>query len=97
MKPKLDGKQLTELAQYLVGTCNTLREGMMILGWGQMDEEDAEARITVEGEIFCCSCCDWWCDADEARSDGGGEDVCLDCCRQPTESDEETDDEDDDD
>lgn len=46
--------------------------------------EDALDPILVEAidsEIFCCSCCEWWCELSEIATDveGNAKDCCTDC------------------
>lgn len=48
------------------------------------DGEDANDPVlaeAIDSEIFCCSCCEWWCELNEAAldKDGDSKDCCTDC------------------
>ena len=69
-----------KLADNLQGTCKSIDDGLR-----DIDREDDELTIDehreLDGLVFECAECGWWCEAGEANEnpDGSGEDLCDDC------------------
>lgn len=72
------------LVDALQGTCGDLpaeHEGL----WNNRAFCDM-----VDGQIFRCEVCEWWCELSEMGSDGQSQGVCYECCRDndiPTDQD----------
>ncbi len=73
---------MTDIIEYLQGTCNTLQEACEIFG---IEEDDLtlDQLKEIDEEIFLCDGCGWWCCLSEEEvddSDGGlGLRLCSDC------------------
>lgn len=69
---------IKELAEDLVGTARSLRDGMRACNLEDENEEDIAVKIEEVGEIFLCDQCGWWCSMDELNN-LGEEQLCDDC------------------
>lgn len=68
---------LDEVISDLMGTCSNLKTALDNQG---ISEDDQEALEYIDGEIFLCSECGWWCENYE-RNSFEDEDICDDCYR----------------
>ncbi len=69
--------QVSDLVQYLIGTCHSLAEGCAACGFEE-EELTPEMLQAIDEEIFQCNGCGWWeevCD----RNDLNGDALCSDC------------------
>jgi len=69
--------QVSDLVQYLIGTCHSLAEGCTACGFEE-EELTPEMLQAIDEEIFQCNGCGWWeevCD----RNDLNGDALCSDC------------------
>ncbi len=64
-----------ELIDHLQGTCLSLEQACEDLG---LEVDDVDTDL-LDGEVFLCAQCGWWCEACEANEGPDGEDVCDDC------------------
>jgi hypothetical protein len=54
-------KKLTqELIEYLIGTCQSLDEGMSTL---EIEDEELIDLEMIDDQMFRCEECSWWCEA----------------------------------
>lgn len=78
-RPYIDGSIIHEIIEYLQGTCNSLSYA---LEWYDIEESELTSEQTsqIDGDIFNCSCCGWWCElSEEADTTMSGEQVCEGC------------------
>lgn len=61
---------IQERIEELRGTCDSFDD---IDDFSQAELEE------LDGEIFCCDTCGWWCEISEAEANDGGQDICGDC------------------
>lgn len=69
------GSRVRDLIDYLQGTCHSLQEGLEQMGIDDLTQEEHEV---LDGEIFCCETCDWWCERGEESQESHNN--CTDCC-----------------
>ncbi|MEP1253737.1 MAG: hypothetical protein ABJI29_03205 [Alphaproteobacteria bacterium] len=69
--------------EYLRGTADTLSAALIAFDAEDL-EDDTEFLARLDGEIFNCSQCGWWCEIDEEASDDIDSDelVCVDCASE---------------
>lgn len=77
----LTDQQLTELADYVRGTCLTIDEALAVFDVSCPADLSLLVTLALESEheIMRCDCCGWWCDCDEVETDKNDEVHCLDC------------------
>ena len=65
-----------QLIEYLQGSSNTLNEGVQTIYGDQFDDSDLDENQheQIDGEIFCCDNCGWWCEVSDR-----GQEFCSDC------------------
>jgi len=68
--------RISEIIEYLKGTCESLDSGCHVCGC-TFDDLSVEELQELDGEIFMCGECNWWCELSEANGDDGS--VCTDC------------------
>jgi hypothetical protein len=86
---KATPSEITEIADYLRGSCRTMSEGIeAVLGDKQIDEDDAAVRVQDVGEIELCDGCGWWCETSEMH-DGVCDDCAPDTCPECGEEESE--------
>lgn len=72
----MDGK-VQAIADDLQGTCQSLGEVLERHGISELTQDE---HVELDGLVFCCEGCSWWCEASEANENpNGGDDVCDDC------------------
>lgn len=74
--------EIAKLAEYLLGTCNSVHAGIEACGTPcQSDEDELEIAIRVEQdhEMFCCDGCGWWFEDSEMTGDNLPDQMCPDC------------------
>lgn len=67
-----------ELIEALKGTCDSMEQHLP----DGMVEDDLtfEDLATLDGEIFLCTQCGWWCESSECNdTDNGVDQLCNDC------------------
>lgn len=71
-------KTVDEIASELQGSCHSLNE---VLERNNMEgaDNDAEFCASLDSLVFCCECCNWWCEVSEMADDGGAQGICFDC------------------
>lgn len=70
---------VANLAAELEGTCQSLEQACDKVGIDR-DTLTQDEHTELDGLVFCCAVCDWWCEACEANENpDGGDDVCDDC------------------
>lgn len=74
-------EQLDQLGAYLLGTCQSVDDGLAALGLSE--NEDLEEALRDECQVERCACCAWWCEYTELE-EVDGEPLCEDC-REPEE------------
>lgn len=70
-----------KIAEALRGTCDQLSSVLEQHDLMEL-EDDAEFLEWLDGEIFRCDDCGWWCPTDEEASEDAGREgelVCRDC------------------
>lgn len=76
---QLSTEQIYRLADYLMGTCNSLDGALdALFGIDSAMELHAESLELLENEVFLCSECGWWAETSETE-DRDGDVVCQDC------------------
>lgn len=65
--------RVEEVAEELVGTCESLRDVVT-----DAECDDAEFLQALEELVFCCEACGWWHLVEELHNEGS-EDLCPDC------------------
>lgn len=73
--------RVQRLADELQGTCRSLGETCEALGFDQ-DDLTQDEHMELDGLVFSCAQCDWWCEACEANEnvhDPDAGDLCDDC------------------
>lgn len=68
----------TQLAHELIGTCDS-RDPQEELG------DDSVLLAEFDMLAFCCDCCGWWCDMDEANDAPNGQGFVCDDCKEDDE------------
>lgn len=66
--------RVRDLIDYLQGTCKSLEEGLEQMGISELTQDE---HAVLDGEIFCCDTCSWWCEASEEAEEFPGR--CTDC------------------
>ena len=79
---ELTDKQITEIIDYLQGSCNALDDAIHLITEGEANilEEVSNWRELcdrLDQAHFLCSKCGWWSEAGDYAE--GEEDVCSDC------------------
>jgi hypothetical protein len=70
------------VVHHVVGTCTeTIESALEKLGLDPALEDDAAFLEAVDGEVFECTGCGWWC-FQPASESAVGEWVCEDCADQ---------------
>lgn len=70
------------LADALQGTCMSIEDGCEQVGIDH-DAMTVEEHQELDGLVFLCDQCGWWCEACEANENpGGGGDLCDDCAEE---------------
>lgn len=54
-----------QVANYLVGTLGSVTSSLLILDPDPELENNTDFCSHLDGMIFCCEVCDWWCDNGE--------------------------------
>lgn len=70
-----------EVINRLSGTCESI-SSIIERDYPGMAEDDLDSNDhdSIDGEIFCCGDCGWWCDNDEMMlNEETGEEKCNDC------------------
>lgn len=80
----LSEDQVKELAEYLLGTCNSIYDGFAMIGVDK-DRVAAQSFDAIDAQIFLCDTCGWW----YPESENSGQQTCTDCNEQEIEEDEE--------
>lgn len=67
------------LIDRLRGTTGSIEMECQSLGLSDLDDDVTAA---VDAEIFCCTCCGWWCGIEEEMSEDFALDelTCEQCC-----------------
>ena len=78
-KRTLMDEQLNELTANLDGTCNSL--SLFLDDNFGIDEDELTAgdHTDIDGAIFQCTECGWWCPQEENVAEDGEEWICRDC------------------
>lgn len=71
--------QLTELKDYLQGSCNSTDEAMYTLFGLSEDDLTKEQIEDIWGDIFQCSACGWWYEMSEESGTDESELICNNC------------------
>lgn len=72
-------KKIQQLADYLLGTCKTVGEGMAASGIDGLDDSNAQTKL-LQADIELCVNCYWWHEVHELQhneDEGGG--ICEQC------------------
>jgi len=76
MTPK-EEQEWKDLAEILIGTCQTPDAALELMESPSIDLQDAETHLMEVGEVECCSVCNRWFSCEDiADSD---EVVCEEC------------------
>jgi hypothetical protein len=80
-------EQISELIDYLQGTCNSLDDGIHAIIGEDFTTLDlsSENHEQIDGEIFNCDTCNWWYEVSSQSEDGSN---CEDCCENYNEEEE---------
>jgi len=76
-------EQLTEIIDYLQGTCKSLEEGISAIL--DIECENADEYLTLEQfyyideHIFLCDTCGWWCEVGDFSANDEDYMVCSEC------------------
>lgn len=76
MERKLTKEEFDALVGYLEGSCMTIDEALNTLFGIDFTELSLETLEALDGEIFCCENCGWWCNVDEMSEE---DIVCNNC------------------
>lgn len=69
-----DEMRVQEVADELIGTCNTLDSV------ATPQEMDSLAFLSaLDDVVLCCNTCGWWCEASEIQVNDAGDNECEDC------------------
>ena len=71
---KLNAEQLDELVSYLLGSTNTLNQGLALLEL-TVEQLDPSSFDDIDSDAFLCDWCGYWCDS----SDNCGDQCCYQC------------------
>jgi rubrerythrin len=66
-----------EFIEYLKGTCKSLFEACADFEFEEEELTTGQLAM-IDGEIFCCEQCGWWCENSEMSEDSD-EQICEDC------------------
>lgn len=74
-----------QVAEHLVGSCErTIESALDNLDLDPEFQNSADFCASLDGDVFCCVGCGWWCY--QPAQDQGGEWFCEDCV-EPEEED----------
>jgi hypothetical protein len=73
MAEYVDEAKTAKLIDYLVGTCNSLDNGIFVVGI----PEDQVDYAMLDEAIFCCEECNWWSETWEMSTAREG--YCSEC------------------
>jgi len=77
---KIKNSEVQEIIETLQGTCDTLSGAIQeVTGNDDLDEDSLteDQCKEIDGEIFLCGECNWWCETVERADDD--EQICTDC------------------
>lgn len=78
---ELTKAQVTDLAEFLLGTCGSLEYALEALG---LTEDPTVAdHMAIDGEVLECDECNWWVEASEVDEDGRCEQCAVEAGRTP--------------
>lgn len=84
MRP--DNFNVQDLIDHISGTCKSLQEGISDLYPDMLDTDLTENdHEEIDGQIFCCDTCNWWCEICDQDEDGN----CDSCSTMSDEDDDE--------
>ncbi len=80
MSVKLTPDQVNELCDYIVGSTQFIREGLVAIGLPDVDENDLDLSTLsdIDDRVFLCDECGWTCDVDDRSICDDGA-VCQEC------------------
>lgn len=70
----LTENELEQLIDYLQGSSKSLQEAINDLFECDEDILTPDDHQAIDGRIFKCNSCDWWCEIDEQNDEGNCED-----------------------
>lgn len=83
---RLSDPDLYSLRQYLLGTANSLQQGLLALELDDNDYDETEILADLSEEIEICNGCDWWHEVSELEFTPEGDVLCEQCREQERES-----------
>lgn len=70
-----------KIAHALVGTAEAIQYVIARLDLDHLYDNETDLDTALfDSIVFCCTCCEWWCGADEINDDPEtGQWICDDC------------------
>lgn len=69
-------EDIMRVSEELNGTCNSLDEVLQSLFGIDSTQVPTELLTELDGEVFCCEACGWWCETNELEDE---DHICRDC------------------
>ncbi len=79
---RLSDPDLYSLKEYLLGTANSLQQGLQALGLDPDEYDDTEILADLTEHIELCNGCDWWYDIEELDHTPEGDLLCAQCLEE---------------